>query len=47
VDYNYLVLLLVLNGYRIVDLKQISGLKEGYIEIVSKQRKLIVKTTCE
>jgi hypothetical protein len=47
VDYKYLVLMIVMSGHGMVDLKKVSGLKEGYIEMVSYKCKLIVKTTTE
>jgi hypothetical protein len=47
VDYNYLTLLIVLARHRMLDLKQISGLKEGYIDLVGKHRKMVVKTASE
>ena len=47
VDHNYLILLIVLSNHRMIDLKQISGLTEGYIDRVSKHRKMVEKTTSE
>lgn len=47
VDYNYLILLLVLSKHRLVDLKQVSGLQQGYIDLVGWQSKLVVKTNNE
>lgn len=44
VDYNYLVLLMVLSKHKMVNLKEISGLEEGYIELESRKCRLIVKT---
>jgi hypothetical protein len=45
VDYKYLVLMIVMNGHGMIDIKKISGLEEGYIQMVSRKNKLIVKTT--
>ncbi len=39
--------MIVLSGHRMIDLKKISGLKEGYIEMVSNKSKLILKTITE
>lgn len=44
VDYKYLVLMIVMDSHGLIDLNKISGLKEGYIEMISRQNKFIVKT---
>lgn len=44
VDHKYIILLIVMNSRRLINVKEISGLKRGYIDLYGKFNKVSVKT---
>ena len=44
VDENYLILLVVLSSHKLIDLRKITGMKSGYVDLSTRYGKVFIKT---